>query len=160
MNPLVIRIHSRNSNDSFSFTRPHHHIHISCIYIHDNADASSCTTTLLCKSFKELFLLYSPAKRCLPKADAKVRLFFELPNFSERKMKQNQKKIEKRKEETNCTLLYIRVWSGQTPLPCPPEKRKHAFFFSSIFPLIGNNETPLRPQNVKTSVQKYKQLSS
>ena len=31
--------------------------------------------------------------------------------------------------------------------------RKHTFFLSSAFPFIGNNGTPLRPQNVKTSVQ-------
>ena len=31
--------------------------------------------------------------------------------------------------------------------------------FVICFPLIGNNGTPLLPQNVNTSVQKYKQLS-
>ena len=29
------------------------------------------------------------------------------------------------------------------------------FFLSSVFPLIGNNGTPLRPQNVKTSISSY-----
>ena len=34
--------------------------------------------------------------------------------------------------------------------------RKHILFLSSVFPFIGYNGPPLCPQNVKTSVQKYK----
>ena len=61
-------------------------------YPRESDSLASCTTTssVLCNSFKELFLLcLHPVFRA--KADAKVRLFFEPPNFFREKSDKKQK---------------------------------------------------------------------